>query len=130
MSNDHYLIVSYFAGLALSLALAALTYRLFREPFGRIVEAALKDSKSIFLKRALPVALTVGAGVSFLGVSYTYDACRTYKYEQIVRERSYLHKKNREQLVRTSITMAQVIVMFSVAAAICIVVMKKDRGEP
>ena len=127
MSNDHYLIFSYFAGFALSLALAALTYRLLRQPFGRIAEAALTHSQRVFLKTALPVALTLGATVSFLSVSYTFHACHTYTYKDVVKERSYLHKKNREQLAGTSVTMAQAIVMFSVVALICLVVMKRKE---
>ncbi len=126
MSNDHYLIVSYFAGFALSLALATLVYRLLREPFGRIADAALKHTHSVFLKSALPVVLTLGATVSFLSVSYTYDGCHTHTYKDVVKDRSYMHEKNREQLAGTSGTMAQVVIMFSVAALVCLIVMKKD----
>lgn len=129
MSNDHYLIVSYFVGLGLALGLAALTYRVLREPFGRIADAALTNSKSIFLKRALPVTLTVAATLAFLGVSYTDNSCGSYTYQQVVSERSYLEQQNRRQLAETSITMAQVVVGFSLAALICLIVVKRNDEQ-
>jgi hypothetical protein len=129
LSNDHYLVVSYFIMFGVCLGIAALTHRLFREPFGRIADAALKDSKSAFLKRALPVVLAVGATFAFLGVSYTYNSCRMYTYAEAVKERSYLQERNRAQLGETSIAMARIVVMFSVAALVCIIVIKRNKDE-
>ena len=128
MSNEHYLVVSYFVTFGLCFGMAALTYRLFRESFGRISDAALKTSKSAFLKRALPVVLTIGATFAFLGVSYTSNSCRKYTYAEAVKERSYLQERNRAQLAETSITMARIVGMFSVAARVCIIVMKR-KGQ-
>lgn len=129
MSNDHYLIVSYFVGFGLSLALAALTYQLFRESFGRIADAALTNSKSTFLKRALPVVLTVGATFAFLGVSYTDNSCETRTYAQVVKERPYMQERNRKQLAETSITMARLVVGFSVAALICLIAIRRNDEQ-
>ncbi|MGE5111261.1 MAG: hypothetical protein ACM3JB_10425 [Acidobacteriaceae bacterium] len=129
MTNDHYLIVSYFVAFALCLGLAALTYRVLREPFERIADAALKNSRSVFLKRALPVALTTAATVGFLGVNYTYDGCNTHKYEDIVKDRTYMHEKSRAQLAQASITIVQVVGIFSVAALICVIRMKREEPK-
>jgi hypothetical protein len=129
LTNDHYLIVSYFAGFALCFGLAALTYRILREPFGRIADAALQNSRNVFLKRALPVALAIGATISFLGVNYTFDGCNTHKYDDIVKDRAYVHEKNRMQLAQTSITMVQVVCIYSVAAMICLVRMKRKNPK-
>ncbi len=128
MSNDHYLIVSYFAGFGLCLALAALTYRLFREPFGRIADAALANSKSVFLKLALPTILTIGATLAFLGVSYT-ESCGTRTYADVVKDKPYMQERNRKQLAETSITMAQIVVGFSVVGLICLIVIKRKDEQ-
>lgn len=95
MSNERYLILSYFCLAVVCLGLGVLVYCILRRPFAAIADA-LGGSRSALLKRALVLSLTVASVLGFLGVSYTNKGCMSY--DQVVKERSYLVDRNMEQL--------------------------------
>jgi len=95
MSNERYLILSYFCLAVVCLGLGVLVYYILRRPFAAIADA-LGGSRSALLKRALVLSLTVASVLGFLGVSYTNKGCMSY--DQVVKERSYLVDRNMEQL--------------------------------
>jgi len=94
MTNEQYLIVSYFAVAGAGVALAVLTTLVLMGPVKRALEGAVAPLARI-LRRALPAWLVLAALLGFLSVSY-FDCAHT-KYEQIVNNRPYLEKKNFEQ---------------------------------
>ena len=99
MSNEHYLIVSYFVVGLVSLCLGVVVYRVLRSPFAAIAEAVIGRLRSRVLTRALGVCMTLAAVLGFLSVSYTERGC--VSYDQIVKNRDYLVRANQEQLQRT-----------------------------
>lgn len=127
MSNDQYLFVSYLVFGALSLSLGVVTYRVLREPFGRIVETTLRNSQSRFLKGALPIVFTLAATVGFLGISYTQHSCMSYK--EVVESRSYLEQKNREQLENTSQWLNATVIATSAGVLICLVASRRKKSD-
>ncbi len=127
MSNDQYLVVSYVVFGALSLSLGVVTYRILREPFGRIVENTLRNSQSRFLKGLLPIVFTLAATVGFLGISYTQHSCMSYN--EVVEHRSYLEKMNRAQLENTSRWVNATVVVTSAGVLICLVASRRKKSD-
>jgi len=94
MSNEHYLIVSYFVFALVSLALGVAAYRVLRRPFAAIAEA-VAGLRGVMLRRTLALSLALAAVLGFLSVSYV-DCNRGY--DQIVKDRSLMDEINRQQL--------------------------------
>jgi hypothetical protein len=95
MTNDRYLIVSYFAVAALAIAIAGATWLYLRRSFGGITRALSAGNLSQILKVMFPAGLILPAFLGFITVSYR--GCGK-SYEEIVKERSYLVRINQEQI--------------------------------
>ena len=95
MTNDQYLIVSYFVCAALSLAAGVLVYLYLRRPFAGVADSAPGNHLPALLKRLLPCGLIFPALLGFLSVSYR--GCNE-SYENIIAHRELLVAKNQEQI--------------------------------
>ncbi|HEV1993618.1 MAG TPA: hypothetical protein VGR03_04750 [Candidatus Acidoferrum sp.] len=95
MTNDRYLIVSYFAVAALAIAFAGATWLYLRRSFGGITQTLSTGNLSRILKAMFPAGLFLPAFLGF--VSVIYRGCGK-SYGEIVKERSYLIQKNQEQI--------------------------------
>jgi hypothetical protein len=96
MTNDSYLIVSYFSMVAIGISVAGVTWAYLRRPLGGIARSLSNGNISRILKAGFPAGLIIPALLGFVSVSYT--SCGHYSYEQIVSDRSYLIQKNHEQI--------------------------------
>jgi len=96
MTNEQFLIVSYFAVAAVSILLGTLVYFYLRRPFGEFMAAAPGKHFSSILKKLFPCGLIFPALLGFISVSYS--SCNHDTYEKIVQSRQYLVEKNHEQL--------------------------------
>jgi len=128
MTNEHYLIVSYFVVGFVSLGLGAAAYRALRRPFAEIAEAVAGRFGSTILKRALAVSMTVAAVVGFLSVSYTQQGCGK-SYEEVVKDRSYLVQVNQQQLQGASDWVVYGVFAWCFVVVICLVVLRRKKGE-
>jgi len=95
MTNDRYLIVSYFAVAAMTITFAGTTWLYLRGSFRGITQALSSGNLSRILKVMFPAGLFLPAFLGFLSVSYR--GCGK-SYEDIVKERSYLVQINQEQI--------------------------------
>jgi hypothetical protein len=95
MTNDRYLIVSYFAVAALAISIAGATWLYLRRSFGGITQALSPGNLSQILKAMFPAGLILPALLGFISVSY-YGCGKSY--EEIVKERSYLVQINQKQI--------------------------------
>lgn len=95
MTNDQYLIVSYFVVAAMTIAFAGATWLYLRRSFGGITQTLWPGNLSRIQKAMFPAGLFFPALLGFVTVSYR--GCGK-SYEEIVKERSYLVQKNQEQI--------------------------------
>ena len=95
MTNDRYLIVSYFAVAAMTITFAGTTWLYLRGSFRGITQALSSGNLSRILKVMFPAGLFLPAFLGFLSVSYR--GCGK-SYEDIVKERAYLVQINQEQI--------------------------------
>jgi hypothetical protein len=96
MTNEQYLIVSYFLCAALSVVFAILVYLFLRPPFRVMTETLSGSPFSSTLKRLFPIGLVFPALLGYVSVSY--QSCGQPTYEQIVKDRGFLIAKNQEQI--------------------------------
>src|SRR5258708_10353196 len=108
MTNERYLIVSYFFCAALSVALVILVYLFLRRPFGDIADATSRNHVRSILKKLFPIGLLFPAVLGFVSVSY--QSCGRRTYEKIVESRRYLVEKNQEQI--SSIFLSLLVAVF------------------
>ena len=113
MTNDQYLIVSYFVCAALSLAAGVLVYLYLRRPFAGVADSAPGNHLPALLKRLLPCGLIFPALLGFLSVSY--QGCGK-SYADIVASREYLVAKNHEQLSEILFYIAVAILFWNLIA--------------
>src|SRR5262247_3107695 len=96
MSNETYLIASYFdaGGLCLGIALAA--YAWLRKSVAGIAGSLPQESWKRIIRKAFPLSTILFVLSSCLSVNYY--GCEQKKYQEIVNDRSYIARKNAEQL--------------------------------
>jgi hypothetical protein len=95
MSNEQYLVVSYFSVGALSTVIAMAAYAFLRRPLDRLARSFPNRNLASVLKKLFPAGLALPALAGFLSV--TYRSCGE-SYSSIIASRSYLVGKNQEQL--------------------------------
>jgi len=123
MTNELYLIVSYFACAALSIALGLLVYSFLRRSFNGVAGAASGARLRSVLKRFFPCGLVFPALLGFVSVSYR--SCGHNTFEKIVQDRGYLIAKNQEQISSVLLSLLVAIVFWDV---IVFLVMKLARN--
>ncbi len=124
MTNEHYLLVSYFVGALVSLGLGVAAYRVLRRPFATIAESVAGKSRLSTWKRTLALSMTMAAAFGFLSVSYR--GCGK-SYAAIVKERSYLVQVNREQLQAASDWIVYAVFAWCLVVVICLVVVRRKE---
>ena len=127
MTNEHYLIVSYFVVALVSLGLGAAAYRVLRRPFTAISETVPGKSHVSMWKRTLAVSMTMAAVLGFLSVSYR--GCGK-SYAEIVKDRSYLVQVNREQLQAASDWIVYALFAWCLVVLICLAVVRRKEQGP
>lgn len=124
MTNDRYLIVSYFVVAAISLVFGMAVFVYLRRPFEDSLKFFAGKNLAAALKRLFPVGIIVPALLGF--VSVAYETCGFGTYEGVVRDRQYLIQKNHEQLSSVCLMLLIAIIFWDI---LVIVVQKCGRGK-
>jgi len=125
MSNERYLIVSYFFFALVCLVLGVLVYWILRIPFERIAEATV-GSRGTVLKRVLAVSMTAAAVLGFLGFSYNQKGC--VSYQQVINSRNFLVQANVEQVQGAADWIVWTLLAWGVVVVICLRALRKRRA--
>jgi hypothetical protein len=94
MSNEQYLVYSYFCAALLAVLLGAITYLWLRRSFTDIARFLPSKWAGSFLGKLLAPGLILPALAGFLAVTF-YD-CHKKTYRDVVSDRDYLEAKTRE----------------------------------
>jgi hypothetical protein len=125
MSNERYLIVSYFLFAITCPGVGILAYLILRRPFERVAEATM-GSRGPVLKRLLAVSMTVAAILGFLGFSYNQKGC--VSYQQVVSNRYFLVQANVEQVQAAADWIAWTVLAWGVVVAIWLSALRKRKA--
>ncbi len=126
MSNERYLIVSYFFSAVVCLGTGVAAYRILRRPFAAIADAAV-GSRSPVLKRALAASMTVAALLGFLGYSYNQKGC--VSYEQVVKNRDLLIDANVRQVRGATVWIVWTVLAWGVVVVSELWLMRRRKAR-
>jgi hypothetical protein len=126
MTNERYLIASYFVCAALPIVLGILVYVFLRRPFTSVTEAALGKHLPSMLKRLLPYGLVFPALLGFVSVSY--QSCTRTTYAEIVETRGYLVQKNQEQISSVLLSILIAVLFWDVVVLLILRYAKDSRN--
>ena len=132
MSNEHYLIVSYFAVGVACVALALATYALLRRSFAALTNAVPGGRLGRVLGKVFLLGILLPAIAGFFSVAFR--SCDKETYEAIIADRSYLIAKNKEQLGTSMSHMCWALLVWGLIVAVGFVTVgkaqKKDGRSP
>jgi hypothetical protein len=123
MSNEQYLIVSYFCVGGLAIVIAVAVYAYLRRPLEGLASVFPNRNLASILKRLFPAGLVLPALAGFLSVSYR--SCQE-DYQSIIADRSYLVAKNQEQLLTICIFLMLAILGWGVVVLLSLVTQPKE----
>jgi hypothetical protein len=126
MTNEHYLIVSYFLFGLLSLALGLAAYRVLRHSFAAIAEA-VASLRATMLRRTLVLSLALAAFLGFISVDYRGGCGKPY--EDTVNDRGYLHQINRQQLQHAGNLIVFTVLVWAFLMVILLGVWRRKKEE-
>lgn len=99
MTNEEYLIVSYFLVGAVAIVVVSVAYLWLRPTVHELARNLSGRHLPRILRKVLPLSLLFPALLGFFSV--TFKSCNKETYEEIVSDRAYLVEKNQEQLSTT-----------------------------
>lgn len=125
MSNERYLIVSYFFFAVVCLGMGVSTYLILRKPFAGIA-GAIVGKRGALLKRALAVSMTTAAVLGFLGYSYNQKGC--VSYQQVISNRYFLVEANVKQVQGAADWIAWTVLAWGAVVVICLSALRKRKA--
>jgi len=130
MTNEQFLIASYFFVAAISLLIGFAAYVWLRAPLMGIAAALPWKAVRDFLARLFPAGILLPALLGFISVSYR--GCKVQEYEKIIADRSYLVSKSQEQVTASLTHVFWAVFAWSVLIAILMGVKRRSdhRGAP
>jgi len=114
MTNERYLIVSYFVCAALSIALAYWRISIFGAPSPAGGRGAGQEP-STHAEAAVPLWICASGPAGFVTVSYR--SCDRTTYTEIVASRGYLIEKNQEQISSILLYILAAVVFWNLVAS-------------
>jgi hypothetical protein len=118
MSNEAYLIVSYFGAGVICLGLGLAAYFWLRRPLQGVADSLPQKNWRQIIRRGFPLStlLFVLSG----SLSVNYYGCEQKKYNEILNDRSYITKKNTEQLSKALEGAIWSVALWSVILAVAL----------
>jgi hypothetical protein len=126
MTNEHYLVVSYFAAAGAGVVAAVAVALVLRTPL-REALAVCATSLAPVVRRSLPAWLVLAVLLGFLSV--TYFDCGHHSYEEIVADRQHLVSKTCEHGSAMALYVAGGLVVFSLVVGLCVFAHARRRRQ-
>jgi hypothetical protein len=125
MSNEQYLIVSYFFVGVLSTVIAMAVYAFLRRPLAGLAGVFPNRNLASVLRKLFPAGLLLPALAGFLSVSY--HGCHE-SYQSIIADRSYLVDKNQQQISTICFFLMLAVLVWGVVVLLSLVTQPKQPG--
>jgi hypothetical protein len=125
MSNEQYLIVSYFTIGVVAVVLAGITYAALRRSFTGLLGALPVRNFSRILRKLSFPGLVLPALIGFFSVSFR--ACDGDSYGVIIADRSHLVLKNQEQLSATLEHIAYALLFWGITVLVYLLFLRAQQ---
>jgi hypothetical protein len=127
VTNDRYLIISYFGACAVTLGLGAAVYLMLRRPIAQLSQALLGNTGGRVMRSVLSITLLLASLAGFFGISYTENGCNRLKYEDVVKEKSYLNQVNRQQFHNSADWLLVTVLCWAAASLLGVIFVHRAR---
>jgi hypothetical protein len=127
VTNEQYLVVSYFLVGVACLALGLATFALFRRCFEAVTKAVPGGKFGLILRKLFLAGVVLPALAGFFSV--TFRSCEKHTYNAIVADRSYLIAKNQEQLGTCMLYICVALLVWALLVSIGFATMGKRPQE-
>ena len=127
MTNERYLVVSYFCAAAGGILAAILTALALRSPLGKAVSAVLSPVGKV-LRRSLPAWLILA--VLFAFVSVNYINCGHSTYKSVVEDREYLELVTCDQIGTMMHYLCAAMLFYAMFLSILMLLPRRERSLP
>lgn len=128
MTNEQYLVASYFTVGVFSLGIGAGVYARLRKPLEDYLSALAWSAVREALSRVFPAGILLPALLGFVTVAYR--GCKHERYSEIIADRPYLEHKNMEQIGATLKYLLWAVVVWSlVLAVLAALKQRNERGR-
>lgn len=124
MTNEQYLVVSYFTVGLLCFALAVTTYLWLRRSFTGMAQAVSSGHFAGILRKLFPLGIILPALLGFVSVGFY--SCEVDTYKEVVAERAYLIAKNQQQLSACLSHMVIALMVWGLIAAVVLLIIKRQ----
>ena len=124
MTNEQYLVVSYFAAAAAGVVASVLTALVLYKPLRGAVEMLLAPAGRL-LRRLLPMWLILAVLFAFMSVSYL--DCGHHSYREVVEDRPHLVNTTHSQARTMAAYLGVGLVSYCLALAIALIVCPAGR---
>jgi hypothetical protein len=136
VTNEQYLVASYFLVAAACLALGLTTYVLLRRSFEGITKAIPGGKLGLIFRKLFLVGVVLPAMAGFFSV--TFRSCKKETYQAVIADRSFLIAKNQEQLGACMLYICVALLLWGLLVAIWFATIGKrienggnsGKGEP
>ncbi|MBN2467881.1 MAG: hypothetical protein JXD19_06980 [Deltaproteobacteria bacterium] len=127
MSNELYLIFSYFLIGAACFVVAVIVYLVLRKGFTNVVSLLPTTHLSAILRKLFFLGIVVPALFGFCSVSF--KSCSVTTYERVIENRSYLVEKNQEQLASSLRHTVYAVMVWGGIVFGALVIITRENGE-
>lgn len=127
MSNEQYLIVSYFTVGAACFGLGLLTYALLRRSFGILTNTTPGGRFGQLLRRLFLLGIVLPALAGFFSV--TFRSCERTSYQSVIADRAYLIAKNQEQLGTSLSHVSMALLIWAIIVSIGLATRGRGKKE-
>lgn len=118
MSNEAYLIASYFGAVVICLSLGLVAYLWLHRPLREVVGSLPQKNWGRIIRGAFPLSTILFVLSGCLSVDYY--GCGAKGYKEIVTDRSYITSKNAEQVSKALEGIIWSVTLWSVLLAIAL----------
>ncbi len=126
MTNEQYLIVSYFSAAGGGIAVAVLTALLLRSRLRGAVRSLVKPMGRI-MRRLLPTWLILMVLFAFMSVSYL--DCEHHDYQQVVEDRPHMVDVTHNQLKDMTTWLAVGLSVFALVLSVILIACPGDQKK-
>jgi hypothetical protein len=127
VTNEQYLILSYFIVAPTCLVLAIVTYALLRRSFAALTSVVPGGKLGLIFRRLFLLGLVLSSLAGFFSV--TFRSCDKETYEKIVADRSYLVAKNQEQLGTTMSYLCTALLVWGLLVSVGFLTVRRGINE-
>ena len=125
MTNEEYLIISYFTAGLISLGFAIFAYLYLRCGFAEMMQSVSGKHLFHIFRKLFLVGIVLPALFGFFSVSFR--TCSRDTYDKIIAERAYLVAKNQEQLSSSLLYIVIALLVWGLIVFGALIIMKHNK---